>query len=219
MHRERNQVLHNHSARVTAIGEETALSGIMRLVAEAQASGSRAQALADRAAAALFYVARRGRCSRSSSGLCSGASGGPRTDRHRARHRLPACVGAGHPPGHRHQHLPRGAEWAAREGSARPGARQPRSGDLRQDRHAHARPAGALRGRLRRASRTAGARTGGRSSPTGSIHLRGPSLPALKASRCPHPPRDFEDLAGGARRDRRRDVVHVGGHGSSRSSG
>ena len=43
--------------RVTAIGEDTALSGIMRLVAEAQSSNSRAQALADRAAALLFYVA------------------------------------------------------------------------------------------------------------------------------------------------------------------
>jgi Cu2+-exporting ATPase len=43
--------------RVDAIGEETALSGIMRLVAEAEASGSRAQALADRAAALLFYIA------------------------------------------------------------------------------------------------------------------------------------------------------------------
>ena len=43
--------------RITAVGEETALSGIMRLVAAAQASGSRAQALADRAAATLFYVA------------------------------------------------------------------------------------------------------------------------------------------------------------------
>ena len=43
--------------RVTAIGDQSALSGIMRLVAAAQASGSRTQALADRAAAALFYVA------------------------------------------------------------------------------------------------------------------------------------------------------------------
>src|SRR6266568_1994192 len=43
--------------RITALGEETALSGIMRLVAAAQASGSRTQALADRAAAILFYVA------------------------------------------------------------------------------------------------------------------------------------------------------------------
>jgi len=43
--------------RVAAVGEETALSGIMRMVAAAQASASRAQALADRAAAILFYVA------------------------------------------------------------------------------------------------------------------------------------------------------------------
>src|SRR6201997_485656 len=43
--------------RVTAVGEQTALSGIMRLVAAAQASGSRTQDLADRAAAILFYVA------------------------------------------------------------------------------------------------------------------------------------------------------------------
>jgi Cu2+-exporting ATPase len=43
--------------RVSAVGEATALSGIMRLVEAAQASASRAQALADRAAAILFYVA------------------------------------------------------------------------------------------------------------------------------------------------------------------
>jgi Cu2+-exporting ATPase len=43
--------------RVTAVGEETALAGIRRLVEQAQASGSRAQALADRAAGLLFYFA------------------------------------------------------------------------------------------------------------------------------------------------------------------
>ena len=43
--------------KVTATGDQTALSGIMRMVAQAQASASRAQALADRAAALLFYVA------------------------------------------------------------------------------------------------------------------------------------------------------------------
>jgi Cu2+-exporting ATPase len=43
--------------RVEAVGEDTALAGIQRLVAEAQASGSRAQDLADRFAALLFYVA------------------------------------------------------------------------------------------------------------------------------------------------------------------
>jgi P-type Cu2+ transporter len=43
--------------RITAVGDQTALSGIMRLVTAAQASSSRTQALADRAAAVLFYVA------------------------------------------------------------------------------------------------------------------------------------------------------------------
>ncbi|MBB5983851.1 heavy metal translocating P-type ATPase [Kribbella solani] len=42
---------------ITAVGDDTALAGIQRLVAEAQASSSRAQALADRAAAFLFYFA------------------------------------------------------------------------------------------------------------------------------------------------------------------
>jgi Cu2+-exporting ATPase len=43
--------------RVTRTGEDTALAGIMRLVEEAQASKSRAQDVADRAAMWLFYIA------------------------------------------------------------------------------------------------------------------------------------------------------------------
>ncbi|MGH3849114.1 MAG: heavy metal translocating P-type ATPase, partial [Pseudonocardiaceae bacterium] len=43
--------------QIDALGEETTLAGIQRLVAAAEASKSRAQALADRAAALLFYVA------------------------------------------------------------------------------------------------------------------------------------------------------------------
>ncbi|MBB5791492.1 heavy metal translocating P-type ATPase [Jiangella mangrovi] len=42
---------------VTAVGDDTALAGIQRLIADAQASSSRAQALADRAAAWLFWFA------------------------------------------------------------------------------------------------------------------------------------------------------------------
>ncbi len=43
--------------RVTATGDQTALAGIMRLVAEAQQSKSNTQVLADRAAGWLFYIA------------------------------------------------------------------------------------------------------------------------------------------------------------------
>src|SRR5215217_4171210 len=43
--------------RITAVGEETTLAGIQRLVEQAQSSSSRAQSLADRAAALLFYIA------------------------------------------------------------------------------------------------------------------------------------------------------------------
>src|SRR6476469_5794054 len=43
--------------KVTAIGDDTALAGIQRLVTEAQNSSSRAQRLADRAAAWLFWFA------------------------------------------------------------------------------------------------------------------------------------------------------------------
>src|SRR5690606_15347405 len=42
---------------VTATGDDTALAGINRLVAEAQSSTSRAQRIADRAAALLFWFA------------------------------------------------------------------------------------------------------------------------------------------------------------------
>jgi P-type Cu2+ transporter len=42
---------------VDAVGDDTAIAGIQRMVEEAQSSRSRAQVLADRAAALLFYVA------------------------------------------------------------------------------------------------------------------------------------------------------------------
>lgn len=45
------------TVRVTKVGGETMIAGIMRLVAEAQASKSKTQLLADKAASWLFYVA------------------------------------------------------------------------------------------------------------------------------------------------------------------
>jgi Cu2+-exporting ATPase len=45
------------TVRVTAVGSETLVAGIMRLVAQAQESKSKVQALADRAAGWLFYLA------------------------------------------------------------------------------------------------------------------------------------------------------------------
>ncbi|GAB3144052.1 heavy metal translocating P-type ATPase [Micromonospora sonneratiae] len=43
--------------QIDAVGEDTALAGIQRLVAQAQQSSGRAQVLADRFAAMLFYIA------------------------------------------------------------------------------------------------------------------------------------------------------------------
>ncbi|WP_304454703.1 heavy metal translocating P-type ATPase [Nocardiopsis sp. YSL2] len=43
--------------RVTAVGDDTALAGIQKLIAQAQSSSSRAQRLADRAAGWLFWFA------------------------------------------------------------------------------------------------------------------------------------------------------------------
>ncbi|MBB5843969.1 Cu2+-exporting ATPase [Conyzicola lurida] len=45
------------TVRVAKTGDDTAIAGVMKLVADAQASKSGAQVLADRAAALLFYVA------------------------------------------------------------------------------------------------------------------------------------------------------------------
>ena len=42
---------------ITAVGDDTALAGIQRLVSAAQSSTSRAQRIADRAAAWLFWFA------------------------------------------------------------------------------------------------------------------------------------------------------------------
>jgi P-type Cu2+ transporter len=59
---------------VTGVGERTALAGIMRLVEKAQTSRSRAQALADRAAAWLTWIALGAGAATLAAWLISGAS-------------------------------------------------------------------------------------------------------------------------------------------------
>ena len=93
--------------RVTATGDQTALAGIMRLVAEAQQSKSNTQVLADRAAGlALLHRPRRGRAH---GGRVDGdrrvEHAGCRARGHGARDRLPTCTGTGGAACRRHQHV------------------------------------------------------------------------------------------------------------------
>ncbi len=106
--------------RIMAVGEQTALSGIMRLVAAAQASGSHTQDLADRAAANPFLCGRR---------IWSDyfrllvACGGQRTcpdqDGNRPHHCLPACLGIGHSACDCDLDIDRGSEWSSPQGQTR----------------------------------------------------------------------------------------------------
>ncbi len=123
--------------RVDAVGDDTALAGIQRLVAEAQASRSRAQALADRFAAVLFYVATAAGRSRSWPGRSPAVSTRRRAHRHRAGHRLPARPRVGDPAGDRAVDGRGGEGRHPRQGPTRPRADAPRRhGAVRQDRHA-----------------------------------------------------------------------------------
>ena len=84
--------------RVDAVGDDTALAGIQRLVAEAQSSQSRAQALADRFAALLFYVAAGAALLTFIAWALRRRHGrGGRAHRDGARHRLPARARARDP--------------------------------------------------------------------------------------------------------------------------
>ena len=138
--------------RVDAVGDDTALAGIQRLVAEAQASSSRAQVLADRFAALLFYIATAAAADHVP-GLVAARRRrrGRRPHRDRPGDRLPARPRACHPAGHRA--VDRGV------GQGRdPGQGPPRAGTdahhrrraVRQDRHPHPRRPRGHRDRRRR---------------------------------------------------------------------
>ena len=137
--------------RATAVGEQTALSGIMRLVAAAQASGSRSQALADRAAAILFYVA-----------IAAGAATfaywwfvrrqGKRADQDGdgSHHCLPARAGIGDSAGDCNFDIAWRPEWSTRQGQNR--ARTCAyfgHGDIRQNGNTHTRLTGRIGRELR----------------------------------------------------------------------
>ena len=127
----------------TAVGEETALAGIQRLVAEAQTSRSRTQALADRAAALLFYVAVGAAVVTFVVWALLGDVDVARDQHgHRARHLLPARARAGDPARDRDLDLAGGPQRNPRQGPPQPRAQPPRRRrPLRQDGHADARRA------------------------------------------------------------------------------
>ena len=124
---------------VDAVGEDTALAGIQRLVADAQASGSRAQVLADRFAALLFYVAAGAAAVTFVAwSLAGDMQRGDRDHRDRARHRLPARARPGDPARDRAVHRGRRQARHPRQGSPRARAdAHRRRRPVRQDGHAH----------------------------------------------------------------------------------
>ena len=169
--------------KVSATGDQTALSGIMRMVAQAQASASRAQALADRAAALLFYIAL-------AAGTITLVFWWLQGDHEGALVRTatvlviacPHALGPGHPAGHRHLDLAGRAQRPPHQGPDGAGARpHPRHGHLRQDRHAHQGRAGADRRRGGEDPDETSWDWRQRSRPTRSTRWPGPS------SRAPRP--------------------------------
>ena len=127
--------------RVDAIGDDTALAGIRRLVADAQASRSRAQALADRFAAMLFWAALAAGALTAIVWTALGdADAAVERDRDGPRHRLPACPRSGDPVGDRDLDRDVGPRGHPREGPPRARAHAyRRRGPVRQDRDPHRR--------------------------------------------------------------------------------
>ena len=129
--------------RVDAVGDDTALAGIQRLVAQAQASSGRAQVLADRFAKWLFYIATAAAAVTFVAWALAGNAGRRgRPYRHGVGHRLPARPRPGDPTGDRAVHGRVGAGRHPDQGPAGAGAdAHRRHGPVRQDRHADQRRA------------------------------------------------------------------------------
>ena len=140
--------------RVTAVGDDTALAGIQRMVADAQASQQPGAGAGRpvRRAALLRRHRRRASLTLLVWTLARRRRRRGRQDRHRAGHRLPPRARPGHPAGHRHLDRGVGPGRDPGQGPPRPGAHaHHRHRAVRQDRHAH-------QGRPRRHRRRRGRR-------------------------------------------------------------
>ena len=123
--------------KVTAVGDDTALAGIQRLVTEAQNSSSRAQRLADIAAGWLFWFALGAAVI---TAVVWGVVGRPEDAVIRTITVLviacPHALGSGDTAGGVHRHRTRGARRRADQGPARAGKHADgRRRAVRQDRH------------------------------------------------------------------------------------
>ena len=131
--------------RTTAIGAESTLARIVRLVESAQAKKAPIQRLVDRVSEVFVPVVM---AIALATVLGWGLATGRAERRRGARDRLPLCAGPGHADGHHGRHRGRGTTRRADQGCRGAGARAPhRRGRLRQDRHADRRPTVAGRGR------------------------------------------------------------------------
>ena len=188
--------------RVDAVGDETALAGIQRLVDEAQRSTSRAQVLADRAAALLFYVA-------AGAAVVTFVAWSVFDSLDEAVVRVvtvlviscPHALGSGHPAGDRHLLGQGRGQRDPGEGPAGPRAEPDRRGlPVRQDRHAdQGRAHGGRRRRHGRDDRGRGPRPrrrgrGGQRAPAGPGHRGG------RAVIGPHRDRASDPTPAGASR-------------------
>ncbi len=112
---------------ITATGDDTALAGIQRLVTEAQNSSSRAQRIADRAAALLFWFALLSAALTAVVWPLVGTRMPPWCAASPSRHRLPARTGPRDPAGRVDRDRARGPR------------RRPHQGPPRAGEHAHGR--------------------------------------------------------------------------------
>ena len=169
--------------KVTAVGDDTALAGIQRLVTEAQNSSSRAQRLADTGGGlAVLVRARSGDRDRGGVGLPRAARRGRDPHHHGAGDRLPARPRPGDPAGGVHRDRTRRPRRGADQGPAGAGEHaHRRRGAVRQDRHAdQGRAHGDGRRRHGRSHRGRGAGDGGR----GRVRLRASAGPGHRRRRA-----------------------------------